>query len=102
MLDWELSTIGHPMSDVANLCGMFTTPYNPDATGGGGLFSASHTAFLLTQLGLAGMPDFETSGVMDEAQLLSSYAKIAGVSYPVPDWHFYKAFYWWRGTFALK
>ena len=48
------------------------------------------------------MADFETSGVFNEEQLLSFYSKITKISYPIPDWHFYKAFYWWRGKTTNK
>lgn len=31
VLDWELSTLGHPLADLANFCGMFAFPRSADA-----------------------------------------------------------------------
>ena len=37
LLDWELSTLGHPMVDVASLCAAYRTPYNGGEGSFGGL-----------------------------------------------------------------
>ena len=83
VLDWELSTVGHPMSDMANLCGMYDVPYGPDLPGFGGLLN---------------MPDREAQGIPSEAELMRRYSEIVGLPFPDPYWPFYKAFYCWRGA----
>lgn len=84
VLDWELSTIGHPMSDVANLAGsIHHVPYDPSNPSGGGV---------------AGMPDMEQAGIPTEDELLQYYASLTGRPYPDPYWHFYMSFYCWRGA----
>jgi aminoglycoside phosphotransferase (APT) family kinase protein len=76
VLDWELSTLGHPLADVA---------YN---------------AFLwrsesLSWGSLVGV-DFQTSGIPTEADYVAAYLKRTGRG-PVADWPFYVAF----GVFRL-
>lgn len=76
VLDWELSTLGHPMADIA---------YN---------------AFLwrsesLSWGSLVGV-DFETSGIPTEADYVAAYLKRTGRD-AVDDWPFYMAF----GIFRL-
>ncbi|MBI1404992.1 MAG: phosphotransferase [Caulobacter sp.] len=71
VLDWELSTIGHPLADLA---------YN---------------AFLWrstsqTWGSLVGV-DFATSGIPTEADYVATYLERAGRG-PVADWPFYMAF----------
>jgi len=84
VLDWELSTIGHPMSDVTNLCGaIYYSPYNPQAVGGGGVL---------------GMDGFEESGIPTQEELLQYYAQLTKRVYPDPDMNFFMAFYFWRGA----
>jgi len=84
VLDWELSTIGHPMSDVANMCGaIYYSPYNPQAVGGGGVL---------------GMENFEESGIPTQDELLQYYAQLTKRDHPDPDMNFFMAFYFWRGA----
>lgn len=76
VLDWELSTLGHPLADLA---------YN---------------AFLwrsesLSWGSLVGV-DFQTSGIPTEADYVTAYLKRTGRG-PVADWPFYVAF----GVFRL-
>ena len=76
VLDWELSTLGHPLADLA---------YN---------------AFLwrsesLSWGSLTGV-DFKTSGIPTEADYVAAYLKRVGRG-PVEDWAFYVAF----GVFRL-
>lgn len=73
VLDWELSTIGHPMSDLANLCLAYHMPAgNP-----------------------VGYPAFDTSpgsGIPAEDEVHRAYCEAAGVTYPIVDWSFFVAF----------
>jgi len=68
VLDWELSTIGHPLSDLAYLC----LPYR--LTGA-----------------LPGAPDLPASGLPQEAQMLARYVERTGRK-DIPDWPVFLAF----------
>ncbi|KAM4688837.1 acyl-CoA dehydrogenase family member 11 isoform 2-T2 [Discoglossus pictus] len=74
VLDWELSTIGHPMSDLA----YFTSPYFwPSEVR---LFGHSNDK---TFNDIEGMAAFE--------DLMNIYSRCRGVSLPIPDWNFFLA-----------
>lgn len=63
VLDWELSTIGHPMSDLANFCGtIYYLPYNPGVANGG----------------IVGMPGLEESGIPTQQEALDMYSTSSG------------------------
>jgi len=71
-IDWELSTIGHPLSDLANIC----LPYH---AGGN----------------LVGWPVYEPTaenGIPLESEVHQAYCEAAGVPYPIADWDFHAAF----------
>lgn len=73
VLDWELSTIGHPMSDLANMC----LPYH------------------MPQGNPVGWPIFDVSpegGIPSEEDVLLAYCKAADAPYPIADWDFFVAF----------
>lgn len=76
VLDWELSTIGHPLADLA---------YNA-------FIWRSHA----TSWGSLDGVDFETSGIPTEQAYVDAYLKRRGLG-PVEDWNFYMAF----GIFRL-
>lgn len=98
ILDWELSTIGHPMSDLAYICAnSYDNPYNAD----------SHRSKISRPGGLAGMPNIEAAGIPSQDELCQMYFDriadhFAGLSYPDPFWNFYKAFYYWRGAIIAQ
>jgi len=73
IVDWELSTIGHPLSDLANLC----LPYH-------------HLGDLGTFLNYG--PYDESDGCPTEAEVHKAYCDATGVPYPIPDWIFFIAF----------
>ncbi|GBG32396.1 Acyl-CoA dehydrogenase family member 11 [Hondaea fermentalgiana] len=85
VLDWELSTIGHPSSDLANFTALYGAPWIPDKDPA-------------TYVGVDGMPNFETSGIPSMDTMLRTYAKRMGRPYPDPFWPFYQAFHNWRGA----
>ncbi len=71
VIDWELSTLGHPLSDLAYACMLY------DVT--------------LPKIGgLAGV-DFETSGIPTEDAFVARYCALIGRD-QVPDLNYYKAF----------
>lgn len=72
VLDWELSTIGHPLADLGYNC-MGYRLFNPRQ---GGLVDV----------------DFATSGIPDEETYVKLYCERVGRSWPIPDWDFYIAF----------
>ncbi len=72
VLDWELSTIGHPLADLGYNC-MGYRLLNPRQGG-------------LTNV------DFATSGIPDEESYVRAYCERTGRAYPIEDWDFYVAF----------
>ena len=76
VVDWELSTLGHPLADLGYFCMALRLPRNP------------------ALLGLGGM-DRAALGIPDEAALLARYGELTGR--PIPqDWPFVLAFSFFR------
>ncbi len=73
ILDWELSTLGHPLPDLAYSC----LPYHLPAE-------------IKGMRGLVG-EDLEVLGVPEEADILARYCKRVGRD-SIPDWHVFLAF----------
>lgn len=84
VLDWEMSTIGHPLSDVANICLSYHKP----------------TDMPPPMKGL-GTPD-PAYGIPTEAQFLESYCNFARRPYPVPSWNFCLSFSFFRMAVILQ
>lgn len=76
VLDWELSTLGHPLADLAYFCMCLRLP-------AGGLIP-----------GLEGM-DRDALGVPTEDALVALYCKQRGIE-PPTNWAFYLAFCFFR------
>jgi aminoglycoside phosphotransferase (APT) family kinase protein len=71
VIDWELSTLGHPLCDLAYTCMLYDV--------------------MLPKIGgLAGV-DFEASGIPSEEQFVARYCDLVGRD-GVPDLGYYKAF----------
>ncbi len=76
VMDWELSTLGHPLADLGYLCMALRLPRNPALPG------------------LSGM-DREALGIPDETAMLQRYSELSGR--PIPqDWPFVLAFSFFR------
>ena len=76
IVDWELSTLGHPLADLGYFCMALRLPRNP------------------TLPGLAGL-DRQALGIPDEAALLARYSALT--RRPIPaDWPFVLAFSFFR------
>ncbi|MET4898896.1 phosphotransferase [Sphingomonadaceae bacterium jetA1] len=75
VLDWELSTLGHPLADFAYHLMMYRMPP-------------------LTIPGLVGV-DFAATGIPDEATYVAAYCARAGRA-DIPDLDFYLAFNFFR------
>lgn len=76
VVDWELSTLGHPLADLGYFCMALRLPRNPALPG------------------LAGL-DRAALGIPDEAGLLARYAERSGRALP-GDWPFVLAFSFFR------
>lgn len=76
VLDWELSTLGHPLADLAYFCMCLRLP----ATG--------------FPKGLAGL-DRAALCLPSEAEIISRYCERRGLK-DIPHWHFYLAFSFFR------
>ncbi len=76
VVDWELSTLGHPLADLAYFCMCLRLPRNPVIPG------------------LAGL-DREALGIPDEAAIVAAYRARGGAD-PGSDWPFHLAFNFFR------
>ena len=76
VVDWELSTLGHPFADLAYFCMALRLPRNPVLSG------------------LADM-DRAALGIPDEAQIVARYCELTQRE-SVPDWSFHLAFNFFR------
>ena len=82
ILDWELSTIGHPFADIAYQCMHWRLPH-------AGSFR-----------GLAGV-DRKAIGIPTEAEYVARYCERTGID-GIPDWSFYLAFSLFRMAAILQ
>ena len=76
VLDWELSTLGNPLADLAYFCMCLRLPSGGQVRG------------------LAGQDRAEL-GIPDEAAIVARYCELRGIE-PIRDWHFYLAFSFFR------
>lgn len=76
VLDWELSTLGHPLADLAYFCMCLRLP------------PQGHI------VGLAGLNRAEL-GVPDEAAIVERYGTLRGIA-SIEHWNFYLAFSFFR------
>ena len=85
VLDWELSTLGHPLADFSYHCMAWHIPP--------GSFR-----------GIAGL-DFETLGIPSEAEYIHKYCERTGLATPdqlAQDWNFYMAYNLFRIAAILQ
>ena len=77
VLDWELSTLGHPFADLAYQCMQLRLPENVGkATGLGGV-------------------DRAALGIPSEKEYVASYCQLMGIEH-IANWNFYLAFSFFR------
>lgn len=76
VLDWELSTLGHPYADIAYFCMVHRLPRVQGVRG------------------LAGM-DLDAIGIPDERETVAAYCRLRGID-SIDNWHFYLAFCFFR------
>ena len=85
LLDWELSTLGHPFSDLAYQCMQLRGPNDPA---------------LGNLSGLGGLDRAEL-GIPSEEAYVASYCARMGIS-EIPNWPFYLAFGFFRFAAILQ
>ena len=81
VLDWELSTLWHPMADVAYHCMQWHSPAGP-------------------MYGIAGLP-LKEMGIPEEESYLRRYCERAGRADPGP-WEFYLAYNFFRSAGIIQ
>ncbi len=77
LIDWELSTLGHPLADLAYTCML----YDVQLPKIGGLLGV----------------DFAATGIPSEPELVAAYEAASGRTVDADDWAYFKAF----GLFRL-
>ncbi len=82
LIDWELSTLGHPFADISNQCMQWRMPCEGEIKGLGGL-------------------DRSAYGILTEEQYVSAYCKKMGLQ-SIPNWTFYLAFSFFRFAAILQ
>ena len=85
LLDWELSTLGHPFSDLAYQCMQLHTPNDPALGNLSGLGGLDRTAL----------------GIPTEEEYVAAYCARMGLT-EIPDWPFYLAFGFFRFAAILQ
>lgn len=81
LLDWELSTLGHPLADLAYHCMCWRIPP-------------------ALWRGIAGL-DLAALGIPDETAFVAAYCRERGIA-PPPNWDFYLAYSFFRIAAILQ
>ncbi|MBO1114545.1 phosphotransferase [Bordetella petrii] len=81
LLDWELSTLGHPLADLAYHCMCWRIPPS-------------------LWRGIAGL-DLAALGIPDEAAFVAAYCRARGIAAPA-NWDFYLAYSFFRIAAILQ
>ncbi|MBV7485089.1 phosphotransferase [Bordetella sp. BOR01] len=81
LLDWELSTLGHPLADLAYHCMCWRIPPS-------------------LWRGIAGL-DLQALGIPDEAGFVAAYCRARGIGAPA-NWDFYLAYSFFRIAAILQ
>lgn len=82
LIDWELSTVGHPLIDISYLATMLRLPPHPTHGGLGGA-------------------DRDALGIMNENEMFDRFLAKSGLDAPA-DWSFYIAFHFFRFAAILQ
>ena len=82
LLDWELSTLGHPLADLAYQCMQWRLPHDAGMRGLGGL-------------------DRKALGLPSEQEYVAQYCQTRGIN-PPHNWEFYLAFSFFRLAAILE
>lgn len=91
VLDWEMSTLGHPYSDLANMCGVYYVPVaEPRKDGSNGTAATGLSGLLGATIG------WHDTGIPTEEELVELYCKKMKKPYPLHGWDFYMAFWFFK------
>ncbi len=104
VLDWELSTLGDPISDLAYCCMMYHLPADKAHLRGQPLKNLSaHKifCFFFCCLGVFGV-DPKVHGIPSEAEFVSTYCQLTGTADISKHWNFYLAFTFFRVAAILQ
>ncbi|GMG88409.1 phosphotransferase [Biformimicrobium ophioploci] len=82
LVDWELSTLGHPFADLAYQCMQLRMPHDGIMPGLGGM-------------------DRKALGIPTEQEYLAEYCKRMDIEH-IPNWSFYLAFSFFRFAAILQ
>lgn len=82
VLDWELSTLGHPWADLAYQCAQLRLPTDAVIPGLGGL-------------------DRKALGIPSEEEYVARYCELTGID-GIPNWNFYIVFSLFRLAAILE
>lgn len=82
VLDWELSTLGHPWADLAYQCMQLRLPPDAAIPGLGGL-------------------DRKALGIPSEEEYVARYCELTGIT-EIPNWNFYVIFSFFRLAAILQ
>ncbi|HSO48283.1 MAG TPA: phosphotransferase [Rhizobiaceae bacterium] len=82
ILDWELSTLGHPLADLAYQCMQWRLPHHGGFRGLGGI-------------------DRAAIGIPSEEEYVAAYCRRRGIG-PIDNWPFYLAFSFFRLAAILQ
>ncbi|CAG8626139.1 10144_t:CDS:2 [Cetraspora pellucida] len=83
ILDWELSTIGHPLSDLANLLMNFFAKEIPGSP-------------------IIGLRDVKNLPIPSSNELIQAYCEKSGRQYPIPRFEFAIAFSFFRTAVIVQ
>lgn len=95
VIDWELSTLGHPLSDLGNFLQTYSLNCpNPEKINDPEEIKNAHKRGEMFML-LGGL-DPSTSPVPQKEELMKVYCQAAGRQYPIVGWRFCEAWAWFR------
>lgn len=95
VIDWELSTLGHPLSDLGNLLQPFTRPCsNPGGVNDPDEMQKAQERGEMFML--LGDLDPAINPIPQKEELMKVYCEAVGRPYPIPGWGFCEAWSWFR------
>jgi aminoglycoside phosphotransferase (APT) family kinase protein len=109
VLDWELATLGHPLSDLAYLCQVFHNPsaglHTPQSREAAAAFASKHgaTNTVAPYIGIADINAKRraTLGLPDEPELLRAYMRCTMRPAPISQWRTHLALSYFRAAAIL-
>lgn len=97
VIDWELSTLGHPLSDLGNLLQPFSMPC-PNPEGINDVEEVKRAQARGEMFMLLGGLSEEVSPVPQKEECMKVYCQAVGRQYPISNWSFCEAWAWFRAA----